>query len=89
MIAWLLRPENAGAWAKAGGWLPTSNGALEVAGKSEYSTFLDGEMAGARSIPVGPEYADTAARIQTAIVSVVAGESDAAAATEAAINNQQ
>jgi ABC-type glycerol-3-phosphate transport system substrate-binding protein len=89
LISWLLRPDNAGAWAKAGGWLPTSNGALEVAGASEYSTFLDGQMAATRSIPAGPEYADTAERIQTAISAVVTGESDASSATEAAINNQQ
>jgi ABC-type glycerol-3-phosphate transport system substrate-binding protein len=87
-IAWLLRPENAGAWAKAGGWLPTSSGALTAIGTGEYVAFLDGQLVAARSIPVGPDYASTAERIQAAIVAVVSGESDAAAATEAAINGQ-
>jgi ABC-type glycerol-3-phosphate transport system substrate-binding protein len=88
LIGWLLRPENAGAWAKAGGWLPTSSGAISAIATDEYATFLDAQMAAARSIPVGPDSANTAGRIQSAIVSVVTGESDAAAATEAAINAQ-
>lgn len=88
LIGWLLRPENAGAWAKAGGWLPTSSGALSAVATSEYATFLDAQLAAARSIPVGPDSANTSDRIQNAVVSVVTGESDAAAATEAAINAQ-
>jgi ABC-type glycerol-3-phosphate transport system substrate-binding protein len=88
LISWLLRSENAGAWAKAGGWLPTSNGALSVIGTGEYTGFLDAQMAAARSIPVGGDYGNTAAQIQAAIVSVVSGERDAAAATDAAINGQ-
>jgi ABC-type glycerol-3-phosphate transport system substrate-binding protein len=87
-IAWLLRPENAGAWAKAGGWLPTSSGALTAVGTGDYVAFLDGQLVAARSIPVGPDYASTAERIQAAIVAVVGGKSDAAAATEATINGQ-
>jgi hypothetical protein len=43
-------------------------------------------MTAARGIPVGPDSADTADRIQSAIESVVTGESDAASATESAIN---
>jgi ABC-type glycerol-3-phosphate transport system substrate-binding protein len=86
LIGWLLRPENAGAWAKAAGWLPTSSGALSAVAGSEYAAFLDAQMTAARSIPVGPDSADTADRIQSAIESVVTGESDAASATESAIN---
>ena len=89
LIAWLLRPENAGAWAEVGGWLPTSSGALTAIGTDEYTAFLDAQMAAARSIPAGTDSALTAGRIQTAIVAVVSGESDAASATEAAINGQQ
>ena len=86
LIAWLLRPEHAGAWAKAGGWLPTSDGALESIGIGEQGAFLDGQLAAARALPVGSDYAQTAARINAAILAVVSGESDAASATEAAIN---
>lgn len=89
LIAWLLRPENAGAWARAGGWLPTSDGALELIGSDAYARFLDEQLAITRSVPIGPEYAATAAQIQAAIVAVVQGESDAASATEAAVNGQQ
>ncbi len=88
-IAWLLRPDNAGAWAKAGGWLPTSSGGLTAVVTGEHAAFLDSQLAAARSIPVGADYPATAERIQTAIVAVVSGESDAAAATEAAVNGQQ
>jgi ABC-type glycerol-3-phosphate transport system substrate-binding protein len=89
LIGWLLRPENAGAWATAGGWLPTSSGAVNAIGTGEYAAFLDAQLAAARSIPVGSDYALTADRINTAIVSVVTGQSDAATAAEAAINGQQ
>jgi ABC-type glycerol-3-phosphate transport system substrate-binding protein len=88
LIAWLLRAENAAAWARAGGWLPTSSGALAALGTGEYGAFLDALLATARSVPVGSDYAITADRIQGAIVEVVSGESDAAAATEAAMNGQ-
>lgn len=89
LIAWLLRPENAGAWTEVGGWLPTSSGALAAISTDEYTAFLDAQMTAARSIPAGTDSSITAGRIQTAIVTVVSGESDAAAATEAAINGQQ
>lgn len=88
LIAWLLRPENAGAWAAKAGWLPTSSDALKIVGEGPYWSFLDSQLAQARSLPVGSEYAATAARIQGAIEAVLQGQGDPAAATEAAINGQ-
>jgi ABC-type glycerol-3-phosphate transport system substrate-binding protein len=86
LIAWLLKPENAGSWAIAGGWLPTSPAALQTWGSSPYYEFLDARLASAVAAPVGPDSAQAAARIRKALESVLKGESDPAAATEAALN---
>jgi ABC-type glycerol-3-phosphate transport system substrate-binding protein len=88
LIAWLLKPENAGAWAATDGWLPTSSDALKTLGSGPYWSFLDAQLAQAHSLPAGPDYATTAARIQTAIDAVLTGQSDPAAATDAAMNGQ-
>ena len=89
LITWLLRPENAGAWAASAGWLPTSADALKALNGGPYGDFLDAQLMQARSVPAGPDYATIASRIQAAIQAVLRGESDPAAATEAAINGQQ
>ena len=89
LIAWLLEPENAGGWARSANWLPTSSNALRVLGSGPYWDFLDAQLAQARSLPAGADYAATARRMQAAIQTVVQGQSDAASATEAAINGQQ
>jgi ABC-type glycerol-3-phosphate transport system substrate-binding protein len=88
LITWLLKPENAGAWAESANWLPTSSDALEALGSGPYWDFLDAQLVQARGMPVGPDYAATAGRIQSAIEAVVRGQSDAATATDAAINGQ-
>ena len=85
LIAWLLEPERAGAWATAAGWLPVSSEALQALAAGPYRDFLDTQLAAARVLPVGSDYVTTAAHIQTAIMSVVKGESDAATATGAAV----
>ena len=86
LIAWLLKPENASAWSTATGWLPTSPEAVQALGDGPYPDFLDTELAAARGLPIGSDSAASAARIQAAILSVVNGEADAEAATEAAMN---
>lgn len=88
LIAWLLKPENAGEWAASAGWLPTSSDALKSLGTGPYWSYLDGQMAQARALPTGQDYATTAARIQTAIQSVVRDQTDPKAAADAAINGQ-
>lgn len=88
LIAWLLQPENAGDWAARAGWLPTSTDALKALGDPGYASFLDSQLAQARSLPVGPESATTAARIQAAVEAVLGGQSDPATATEAALSGQ-
>ncbi len=88
LIAWLLTPQNASVWSTASGWLPTSPEALQMLDDSPYRDFLGTELAAARALPAGSDYAAMAARLQTAILSVVKGESDAAAATTAAMGPQ-
>lgn len=88
LIAWLLQPENAGAWAARAGWLPTSSEALKALGTGPYWTFLDAQMAQARALPVGSDYAATANRIQTAIQNVVSAQGDPEAAAEGAVSGQ-
>ncbi len=87
-LAWLLEPENAGAWTARAGWLPTSSDALELVGDGPYMSFLDSLLAQARSLPAGTDYAGTAERIRAAIEAVLAGKSDPASAVDAAINGQ-
>jgi ABC-type glycerol-3-phosphate transport system substrate-binding protein len=89
LIAWLLQPENAGSWAPAGGWLPTSPAALQTWGANPYHEFLDARLAGALSPPVGSDSVEAVARIRKALESVIKGGSDPAAAVEAAINPPQ
>jgi ABC-type glycerol-3-phosphate transport system substrate-binding protein len=86
LIAWLLKPENAGSWALAGGWLPTSPAALRTWGSSPYYDFLDARLASAVAAPVGPDSTQAAVRIRKALESVLKGESDPATAVEAALN---
>jgi len=85
LIAWLLEPERAGAWATAVGWLPVSPEALQTFAAGPYRDFLDTQLAAARALPAGSDYVAAAAHIQTALMSVVKGESDAATATGAAV----
>ena len=89
LIASLLKPENAGSWSLAGGWLPTSPSALRTWGANPYYEFLDARLAGALSLPVGSDSAEAVARIRKALESVVKGESDPAAAVEAAVKPPQ
>lgn len=85
LIAWLLQPENAAAWSRAAGWLPTSPEALAAWGANPYFAFLDEQLATAIHYPAGAEYAQAAARIQKAIVSVVKGEASPEQAVQAAL----
>lgn len=71
LIAWLMQPENSGAWAQAAGWLPTSPAALAAMRSASYLQFLDSQLRVAVSPPIGPDYVQAAARIQRAIVSVL------------------
>ena len=86
LIAWLLKPENAGAWSTATGWLPTSPEAVQALDDGPYRDFLDTELAASGGLPAGSDSAASAARIQAAILSVVNGEADAEAATKTAMN---
>jgi maltose-binding protein MalE len=86
LIARLLEPENAGSLAAAGGWLPTSPAALRTWGANPYYEFLGARLASAISPPAGSDSAQAAARIRKALESVIKGESDPAAAVDAAIN---
>ncbi|MGE5603137.1 MAG: ABC transporter substrate-binding protein [Nitrososphaerales archaeon] len=88
LITWLLKSDNAGAWAAQAGWLPTSSGALKALGDGDYWSFLDSQLAQARGVPAGRDYATTASRVQVAIEAVLKGQTDPAAAAEAAINGQ-
>ncbi len=88
LIAWLLKPDNASAWSTALGWLPTSPEAVQMLDDGPYRDFLDAQLSAARGLPAGSNYATSAARIQAAVLSVVKGESDAATATNTAINAQ-
>jgi len=85
LIAWLLEPGRAGAWATAAGWLPVSPEALQTFAAGPHRDFLDTQLAAARALPAGSDYVTAAARIQTAIMAVVKGESDAVTATGAAV----
>lgn len=85
LITWLLQPENAGAWSRAAGWLPTSPEALAAWGASPYFTFLDEQLATAISHPAGADYLPAAARIQKAAISVVKGETAPEQALETAL----
>jgi ABC-type glycerol-3-phosphate transport system substrate-binding protein len=86
LIAWLLKPENAGSWAQAGGWLPTSPAALRSWGSNPYYDFLSAQLTGAVAPPAGPDSAQAATRIRKALEAVVKGESEPAAAAQAALN---
>ena len=89
LIARLLEPEKAGSLAAAGGWLPTSPAALQTWGATPYHDFLGARLASAISLPAGPDSAQAAARIRKALEAVITGESDPAAAVDAAINPQK
>ncbi|MDQ1301349.1 MAG: hypothetical protein QG637_1270 [Chloroflexota bacterium] len=85
LIAWLMAPERSGALAQAAGWLPTSPTALATWGANPYFEFLDSQLASALAHPIGPEYTQTAARLQKAVTAVLKGASSPAEATQAAI----
>ncbi len=85
LIAWLLQPQNAAAWSRAAGWLPTSPDALAAWGADPYFTFLDEQLATAIPHPVGVEYAQAAGRINKAVLSVVKGEASPEQAVETAL----
>jgi ABC-type glycerol-3-phosphate transport system substrate-binding protein len=87
-ITSLLKPENAGKAALAAGWLPTSPEALQTWGGVPYYSFLDGQLRDAISPPIGPGYADVAARIQKAITSVLKGGISPAEAAQNAVNGR-
>ncbi len=87
-IVWLMAPERSGALAQAAGWLPTSPKALATWGANPYFEFLDGQLASAVSHPVGPEYTQTAARLQKAMTAVLKGASSPAEAVQAAITSK-
>jgi ABC-type glycerol-3-phosphate transport system substrate-binding protein len=86
LIAWLLKPENAGSWASAAGWLPTSPAALKSWGATPHNEFLDRQLAAAASLPIGLDSIQAETRIQKAIEAVLKGDSTPAAAVEAAMN---
>lgn len=84
LIAWLLRPDNAGPWSQAAQWLPTSPQALAAWGANPYYTFLNEQLALAVNPPVGADFPGVAARIQKAILAVLEGEAGPQAAVETA-----
>ncbi len=86
LIAWLMKPENAGSWAMAAGRLPTSPAALKTWGAIPYYAFLDQQLADAVSVPIGPGSAQAAAQVQKAVEAVLKGKSTPAEAVEAAVN---
>jgi ABC-type glycerol-3-phosphate transport system substrate-binding protein len=86
LIAWLMTPENSGAWAEAGGWLPTGPDALAVSRSTAYERFLDSQLRVAVSPPIGSEYAQTAVRLQRAIVSVLQEGVSPVEAAQRAVN---
>jgi ABC-type glycerol-3-phosphate transport system substrate-binding protein len=88
-IAWLLATERAGRWAQAAGWLPTSPAALATWGTAPVNEFLGQQLASAVSKPIGPEYTQTAARIQKAVQAVLKGENTPADATQAVLAPQK
>jgi len=85
LIAWLLKPENAGSWMAAAGWLPTSPAALKSWGTSPYNDFLDQQLASAMSLPIGSDSAQAATRLEKALDAVLKGGTAPAAAVEAAV----
>ncbi len=88
-IAWLMRPENSGAWAQAAGWLPTNPAALSAMRSTPYHQFLDSQLRVAISPPIGPDYVQVAARIQRAIISVLQEDVAPAEAAQQAVNPQR
>ena len=89
-IAGLLAPDRAGPWARTAGWLPTSPEALATWGADTqvrpYSDFLDAELAGAVSGPVGADSSAAASRLQQAALEVLRGELSPDEALKAALN---
>lgn len=86
LIAYLLAADNAGAWTRAAGWLPTSAEALAAWGENPYFDFLNEQLTDATSYPAGADYPQIAARLQKAASAVLKGESGPDEAVEAAIN---
>jgi hypothetical protein len=86
LIATLLEPANAGAAARALGWLPVSPAALATWGPNPYFDFLGEQLAIAHSYPAGREFPQAAARLQRAAEAVLRGELAPAAAAETAIS---
>ena len=86
LIVWLTAPGRVGPWTQAAGWLPTSPKALATWGVSPYNVFLDDLLASAIARPIGPEYAQTAVRLQKAVVAVLKGASSPAEAVQAALS---
>jgi ABC-type glycerol-3-phosphate transport system substrate-binding protein len=85
-IAFFMAPKRIGPLAQAAGWLPTSPEALATWGNNAYLGFLDGQLAAAVAHPVGPEYPQTAARLEKAVVAVLKGVSTPAEAVQAAVS---
>jgi ABC-type glycerol-3-phosphate transport system substrate-binding protein len=86
LIAWLLQPENAGAWSLAAGWLPASPEALDQWGRVSYYEFLDTQLRVATSHPIGEGNAQNAARLQSAILAVLQDGLSPAEAAQAALD---
>ncbi|PKO21215.1 MAG: hypothetical protein CVU38_15900 [Chloroflexi bacterium HGW-Chloroflexi-1] len=86
LIAWLLSPDRAGSWAQATGWLPTSPAAWATWGANPYYEFLDQQLASAVSHPSGPDYAQTAARMQRAVIAVLKGAASPEEAAQTALS---
>jgi ABC-type glycerol-3-phosphate transport system substrate-binding protein len=85
LIAWLMAPERAGAWARSAGWLPTSPDALATWGANPYHEFLDDQLASAIALPAGSDSAAVAARLQEAAIAVLKGASTPTEAAQAAL----
>ncbi len=88
LIAWLVAPERSGPLAQAAGWLPSTPAGLDTWGASPYFEFLDGLLATAVGQPVGPEYAQTAARLQKAVAAVLRGTTSPAEAAQTAMTGK-
>jgi len=73
-IEWLLAPEHSAAWTRAAGRLPTRRAALNAWGtEDDYYTFLRWQLEAAFYRPSGPDYMETAQRLQQAVRDVLTG----------------
>jgi ABC-type glycerol-3-phosphate transport system substrate-binding protein len=71
LIAWLVDPQHNGPHARAVGWLPASQEALDTWEEDDYRAHLGQQLQAAVAPPAGAESAAAAARLQEAVLAVV------------------